>query len=125
MNIQEDYCSFEISKLLKEKGFDNKVTAFYVKWGDGGIEFFGNCKPAHFNRHQDIVIAAPTHQMAMKWLRKKGIYVYVEPYMIEEKVYYLGRILDKNKMRLHSIENMHSYEKTIDERIKYSLKTLI
>lgn len=129
--ITEDYCSFEISKLLKEKGFDGWCDYFYddprrqeLRTKDG--------EDKYWNGHLwDDEYAAPTHQMVMKWLRKKGIYVYVEPYMVggtyieELKVHYCGRILDTNRRRLYSIENMTSYTEAIEERIEYALKNLI
>lgn len=107
---REDYCSYELSKLLKEKGFKQ----------EGCHKSYSMEGPV-----------APTHQMAMKWLREKGIYVYVEPYLVggtyidELEVHYCGRILDTNRRRLHSIENMTSYTEAIEERIKYALKSLI
>ena len=130
--ITEDYCSFELSKLLKEKGFDGWCDYFYddprrqeLRTKDG--------EDKYWNGHLwDDEYAAPTHQMAMKWLREeKGIYVYVEPYLLggtyidELEVHYCGRILDSNRRRLHSIENRTSYTEAIEERIKYALKSLI
>ena len=31
--IQETYCSFEVAKLLKEKGFDTRCCAGYTSYG--------------------------------------------------------------------------------------------
>ena len=127
MNIAEDYCSFELSKLLKEKGFDGDCDCFFIRNGGEPEQLSLD----ELNYHKEDYIKAPTHQMAMKWLREKGIYVYVEPYMVggtyieELKVHYCGRILDTNKRQLHSIENMTSYTEAIEERIKYALKSLI
>ena len=50
--INEDYCSYEVAKLLKEKGFDYQ--------GFDYIDFEGEVI------RQD----RPTHQIAMKWLRE-------------------------------------------------------
>ena len=120
--LYDDYCSKEVTDLLKEKGFKCGATYSkgFVKDRDG---FVGGLV-----RHENKI----THQLAMKWLREeKGIYVYVEPYMVggtyidELEVHYCGRILDSNRRRLHSIENMTSYPEAIEERIKYSLVNLI
>ena len=46
--ITEDYVSFEIAKLLKEKGFDEECQEYYG----------------------DYKYPCPTLQMAMKWLRE-------------------------------------------------------
>ena len=67
--ITEDYVSFEIAKLLKEKGFDGRCTHYYknekylVDLGYTNIHSYTN---------SDLVeeLTAPTLQMAMKWLRE-------------------------------------------------------
>jgi len=78
--ITEDYCSFETTKLLKEKGFDGECRAFWKDW-KGEIRLCG-CNRAHmfdychnsmlerYNDTEETNIAAPTLQMAMKWLRE-------------------------------------------------------
>ena len=127
--ITEDYCSFELSKLLKEKGFNWPCHgSYHIEYPENKIVW----SPKPVNDDGQIFMNAPTHQMAMKWLREeKGIYVYVEPYLLggtyidELEVHYCGRILDSNRRRLHSIENRTSYTEAIEERIKYALKSLI
>ena len=52
-NIQESYCSFEVSKLLKEKGFDNS-NCEYWDWSKENI-------PMH--------VCKPTHALAIEWIR--------------------------------------------------------
>ena len=68
MNITEDYVSFEIAKLLKEKGFDEKVSTHYLVHPSGFSEFFD--KKDEFPELEDVWLKCPTHQMAMKWLRE-------------------------------------------------------
>lgn len=73
--IQEDYVSFETAKLLKEKGFDENTPVNY---------FVGDDKPRgcivgeriHHKKLEcdEHLIACPTLQMAMKWLREKYNY---------------------------------------------------
>ena len=70
--ITEDYVSFEVAKLLKEKGFN--------VYGDGsfdsGIEVFAEYSPSSTlnkcidSKPHQKAYPAPTHQMAMKWLRE-------------------------------------------------------
>lgn len=69
--ITEDYVSFETAKLLKEKGFNENTPVNY---------FIGDDKPRgcvegemihHKKFESDThLIACPTLQMAMKWLRE-------------------------------------------------------
>lgn len=64
--ITEDYCSFEIAKLLKEKGFNEPIRCWYDNFQDfheEGVRMSNtDCLPP--------TIMCPTHQMAMKWLRE-------------------------------------------------------
>lgn len=63
--ITEDYVSFETAKLLKEKGFiaNDRIYKAYRLKDKSLINSDGN-----FN--YDTEIPAPTHQMAMKWIRE-------------------------------------------------------
>lgn len=90
--ITEDYVSFDIAKLLKEKGFDEKCISVYhdgelqlvsslgIFCGDG----YGEQILTYTNSECEwspIMISAPTLQMATKWLR-------------DEKHYYIQVMLD-------------------------------
>lgn len=74
MKITEDYCSFELSNLLKEKGF-NCVTDMYYS-PEGKLCCW---MPNNLKSHLDNLGAetwwwkcvAPTIQLACKWLRIK------------------------------------------------------
>lgn len=63
--IHEDYVSFEIAKLLKEKGFDTICDKVYREH-DSYLCPFEYC----MNFKGEGYYLAPTHQMAMKWLRE-------------------------------------------------------
>lgn len=73
MSVTEDYCSFELSKLLKEKGFDEYCLKNY--WSTDKELHDWNWKLS-YHRNSDgnrntRDCAAPTLQMTMKWLREK------------------------------------------------------
>lgn len=62
--IKEDYVSFEIAKLLEEKGFDEVC----YRWADNKSMYEeGEWQPWNKSGH---ATAIPTLQMAMKWLRE-------------------------------------------------------
>ena len=71
--IKEDYVSFETAKLLKEKGFDESTSMVYMSYGDlCKLNRYDSIRNSNYN---DITknyfeYTAPTHQMAMKWLRE-------------------------------------------------------
>lgn len=111
--MEEDYCSFEVAKLLKEKGFKCGATYSkgFVKDGDG---FVGGLV-----RHEDKI----THQMAMKWLRERHnlhIEVIYNPYYKEYKACMCGAIGDYNYTEFYS-----TYEEAVEAALKYSLENLI
>lgn len=80
--ITEDYVSFEVAKLLKEKGFDGDTNCYYI---EGSVDKNLCYSPIRQNHNKRITnnefgididitnskISAPTLQMAMKWLREK------------------------------------------------------
>ena len=74
--ITEDYVSFEIAKLLKEKGFDVECDYLYI---DGKVVRAqgGAC---NWNKGETLFAdyknecSAPTIQTAMKWLREAHHY---------------------------------------------------
>lgn len=74
--MEEDYVSFEVAKLLKERGFDadTEHNMWYVvkKFSTGCHWNSCTYKVGDITREYDkkCCILMPTLQMAMKWLRK-------------------------------------------------------
>ena len=80
--ITEDYCSFEIAKLLKEKGFDGECRMtyrehdmqmiYYTPNPNNLLDFTTNRKKLekHSKKQHCDYALCPTHQMALKWLRE-------------------------------------------------------
>ena len=76
--IKEAYCSFEVSKLLKEKGFNERSYCYYYL--NGEIRQAIADAPWNNGVMEPILICAPTHQMAMAWLREEKNIFRVEFY---------------------------------------------
>ena len=128
--ITENYCSFEVAKLLKEKGFD---TFKSYGWDE---ELFDKEHPRNFSLAFDSKehwISCPTHQMAIAWLREAhGIFILIKPcdsYFDEE---YEFSIYKKQntvifEWELLEIENSlyEGYEETVEAALKYVLENLI
>jgi hypothetical protein len=73
--ITEDYVSFEIAKLLKEKGFNVPCRSNYRSKYCKDLRPFYHNFPKDFNGKEYENLnsewySAPTHQMALKWLRE-------------------------------------------------------
>ena len=139
--ITEDYCSFEIAKLLKEKGFDLKdgEVALYYNL-EGGMEPYSAWVSANPNDYY----AMPTHQMAMKWLSiVKGIHIVVKPEFSTEAepridvfIGYSSEIYATEKAVLveeitlkiekdYGYVAYESYEEAVEAACLYVLKNLI
>lgn len=78
--MNEDYCSYELSKALKAAGFDEPCEYYYTS---KGRRVFNKNKPPYANNRfldeigNEICSAVPLWQ-AQKWLReKKGIAINV------------------------------------------------
>ena len=142
--ITEDYVSFEVAKLLKEKGFDGECRAFWKDW-KGEIRLC-SCNRAHmfdychnsmlerYNDAEETNIAAPTLQMAMKWLREVHN---IHPNIVVEvygpyPLYKIDRICDGDEEKwvdFESDENTsclyNTPEEACEAAIKYCLENLI
>ena len=125
--ITEDYVSFELAKLLKEKGFDEDTTAVYI--GDKllikGNNTIHNCTDI-------LIIPAPTLQMAMKWLREKHIIISIHPNGFDgngECHWYKTNIWadDNYQHTFDKNENIEkeTYESACEDAIKWCLTNLI
>ena len=134
MNITEDYVSFEVAKLLKEKGFKGDIHAYYHIWDNGNkvcsVQEFSHSEAPH------LYIPAPTHQMVMKWLReeykiainiriacKKTIsYIFdICDFEIIHPNEFVGGTIDLREQQF----DFKSYEEAVEAALKYSLENLI
>ena len=137
--ITEDYVSFKVAKLLKEKGFDGECRAFWKDWkreirlcSCNNAHMFEYCHNSMLERYNDTEetnIAAPTLQMAMKWLREvhnKSIEVRSQGL----KATSIGWVVEIYNLRTQDEEYHHpytfpTYEEACEAVIKYCLKNLI
>ena len=129
--ITEDYVSFEVAKLLKEKGFRESCIATYLL----------SSKQLNIEEiYQDwtsswsSVISAPTIQMACKWLRETynkhcnigydiDLAWYFQIFDTKETVEY-----DCTETKCYRTENntgFKTYEEAVKAALKYALENLI
>lgn len=147
--ITEDYVSFEVAKLLRDKGFDAGCRYYYIQTGEM-FEIdtrFHTVLTTQELLNLQIVgekeerCVAPTLQMAMKWLREvhnihTEICLYktneddIETKKSKKAPYYIfgvwdtvtGNIVDK---RLTNDFIGDTYEEACEAAIKYCLENLI
>lgn len=124
--IKEAYVSFEVAKLLKEKGFDESIHTWYNM--DDGIPTFieGYIKISNvdFVANDEDSYSAPTHQMACAWLREVHD-LYVE--VVRGYDHFFVSINKMHPLREYSMKNdtFDDYDKAIESALKYTLENLI
>lgn len=127
--IKEDYVSFEIAKLLKEKGFDVYVRSFYEKDKYKTKEEFSTNNVLWNWNISSFRYSAPTLQMAMKWLRKKkGIAVIpvLSSVLDNEKFLWNVKIVvAKTNDSYSQVWVYETQESACEAAIKYCLENLI
>ena len=146
--IKEAYCSYEVSKLLKEKGFPQDYDIYhsmiynekdyedeyevqrmvtetqFIKAGTLSSYPVGVPEPKCY---------APTHQMAMAWLREeKNVLIYVYPVInlpVKDNSTFHWRWDGKKKIHcaphIGEKHNYETFEDAVEAALKYCLQNLI
>lgn len=124
--ITEDYCSFEIAKLLKEKGFDEFS---YYGWDE---QLFDKEHPRSFSLgfdNKEHWISCHTHQKAMKWLREVYNVVIVIDVCREtgREGFYCWQLEDNRTGDWigNIVGECPTYEQACESALKYYLENLI
>ena len=125
--IKEAYVSFEVAKLLKEKGFE--VITYMVYDNQGNFDY-QNCVCCNVDRMPCLY--APTHQMACAWLREvHKVLIVIDAYhadhwegyidCFEIRIYsHASTIIVPNEIAYHS-----DYTEAVEAALKYILENLI
>jgi len=118
--LTEDHVSFEVAKLLKEKGFNEYTATVYNQNGsfmpNGAIE----------DTYQTFY-SAPTLQMAMKWLREvHNIFIEISVDEILKDEGYQWALYYNSTKEIRPYSGWgDSYEEACEAAIQYVLKNLI
>lgn len=134
--MKEDYVSFELAKLLKEKGFDWGCYKVYNTEGVVGISTVIEDVPTNY-KNRDYYFLCPTIQMAMKYLREVHnlfieIHFWQDTYEDvccevgwKEPTYNYRIIGIGNNDADHVDIDFNSYESACESAIEYCLTNLI
>lgn len=125
---KEQYVTFEVARLLKDKGFDWDIRQYYAldsKTNVWDLEY--DDSKGNYNIYGENLISAPTQQMAMRWLREeKGVHIYPIPitgfnYMVA--VYVEQGNGTESRTVLENTCN--AYEDAVEAALQYVLTNLI
>lgn len=147
--ITEDFVSFELAKLLKEKGFDGNTFYKYAdkegvieEWYDDyrermlrfdldeGCLIKPLAEPQDKYRVYGDTIPAPSLALAMKWLREvHKICIVVQPVVTDDDgsggCLWIFTISKRLKLMYKSEVVYERYEQACEAAIKYCLENLI
>ena len=121
--IKEDYVSFEVAKLLKEKGFDEYCSKSYFKMDK-------TLKESGFSEWEKVnEIKAPTQSLAIKWLREvHNIFIEIGTSIDLNGNYHFSYTILDNEckyIRRGYSDFDWNYEEAAETAIKYCLENLI
>ncbi len=127
--MKEQYASYEVAKLLKDKGFDWVVNTYYCDDYNYAQHDIIEYKKENYNSHK-VHISAPTQQMAMRWLREeKGIYIEFILTVYGTYTFTTFNIPGFNKCSYNAYyegsEQFNEYEEAVEAALKYCLTELI
>lgn len=125
--IAEDHVSYEVAKLLKEKGFDVELQCYsYDAVTKENVDIY-------WQKNINGLLPRCTHQMVRRWLRKAHK-IYADPIQQgnydDNSIYYtyiVAQIID-GKSYIHrpmSVVDKLSYEEADEAALKYPLENLI
>ena len=129
--LTEDFCSFEVAKLLKEKGFDELCI---FKYNSEGVRMKAGVAFDEWQNSEldDNEYSCPSQSMAMRWLRevhKLAFIIYpqwAERYMRNPcRWYWEIRGLEDIGLDVYSNPLCNTYEEAVEAACIYSLKNLI
>ena len=124
--LTEDFCSFEVAKLLKEKGFDELCI---FKYNSEGVRMKAGVAIDEWQNSEldDNEYSCPSQSMAMKWLREvHNLYIEIFVTWRDKIPYYQWRI--NNLITQDTIVDTPCLEKpeeAVEAALKYCLKNLI
>ena len=132
--ITEDYCSYEVAKLLDKMSLEMPFDMYVNKDNVFMTNHYACLTMEDYaDRFHDEFIRTCTHQKAMKWLREKyDLHIIAYPYKAE----YKGNVSTKwccivyktyNQLgcEKYTNETLNSYEDAVEAAIRYSLENLI
>lgn len=144
--MKEDYCSYELSKLLKEKGFDELTNLVWYQHLPTSLDcrnlvnkkardyFYHNETTEHNSSYKNSrhkpeyihgdIFSCPTHQMAMKWLREvHNIHIAVDRGM-EHYFAVLTKLKPYQDLTMKN-DIFDTYEEAVEAALRYCLTKII
>ena len=123
--ITEDYVSFEVANLLKEKGFNEPCYRWYDTKGDVCAKFINPDIPLDYSSREYYL--CPSLSMAMKWLREvHKIHIVISPTSGKGYSAILCDVRDFDDFNyIGETDYFFHTEEAVEAALKYVLENLI
>lgn len=125
--IHDGICTYEVCKLAKEKGFDEKCYHYYQKEELESDGYFNR-----YNKGVEYICSAPTQSLLQRWLREeKKIYIAISVDIDHDLhrvcfEYEVCYDFDGRTMEYHnSYDSFGQYEDALEDALKYALENLV
>ena len=127
--VTEDYVSFEIAKLLKEKGFNVPTNYFY---NNDGVVCHG-CSSYNWNDEGEYDDGLQDYSRPLIWTVMKWLRFYNWSIVIEPKTFLANMVVNSwsykiwadAELDVNMTESFKNYEEACEAAIKYCLENLI
>ena len=123
--VKERYVSYEVAKLLRDKGFDEDCIGYYVNDEPDDVKYSFLCETNSI--WEARCCSAPTQSMACDWLTE-NYKIYIDVSFVSGKGY-VGTICDisdfDNAFGIVETKYYSCIESVYNEALKYVLTNLI
>ena len=123
-SMEEQLVTYEVAKLAKEKGFNEKTDKFYPIGDTEGVAIEHCDGPDYFNKYP-YTIAAPTQSLLQRWLREVK---HIEVIPIGEEYVggpYFGDVYSKRGFESRNNQKHPTYELALEDGLKFALEKLV
>ena len=124
MEIIPTYVTFEQSKLLKKKRFDERTTV----WRQHGNGISGDVegKKDYYNRKGDVYTSLPEQWQVIEWLRLNHN-IWVEVYIDDDQTYgyFITRFIKEGRLDYPLKRKFRSPQEAYSVAFDYILKKLL
>ena len=129
--MKEAYCSEKVSELLKKKRFDEPCMAFWEYELYEYSLYLAGYPMSNSELEKELVDgwSAPTHQMAMAWLREKyDLHILAYPYKADTQRKWCCQVFKTYNLlgcEKYTDETLNSYNEAVETAFKFTLENLI
>lgn len=123
-SMEEQLVTYEVAKLAKEKGFNEKTDKFYPIGDTEGVAIEHCDGPDYFNKYP-YTIAAPTQSLLQRWLREGN---HIEVIVLGQEYVggpYYGEAYSKRGLENRNCNPHNTYELALEDGLKFALEKLL